>query len=92
MNLAWAKHWMGSFNREGLETAMDTYAYEVQFEDVTFAQKISGKAEPCHHAQDDVVQELGHIRKSQLTSVTKNTTSGAIGMAKRSKNRCGKGQ
>lgn len=60
---------MGSFNREGLEKAIDMYADDVQFEDVTFAHKISGKAKlteagyptqpvSCHHARDDVAQQL----------------------------------
>lgn len=45
MNLAWAKEWMGSFNAAGMEKALDMYADDVQFEDATFAHKVSGKAE-----------------------------------------------
>jgi steroid delta-isomerase-like uncharacterized protein len=45
MNLAWAKQWMSGFNREGLEKVMDMYTDDVQFEDVTFAHKVKGKAE-----------------------------------------------
>jgi steroid delta-isomerase-like uncharacterized protein len=45
MNLAWAKQWMASFSREGLERAIEMYADDVQFEDVTFAHKVSGRAE-----------------------------------------------
>ncbi|MGH7934140.1 MAG: ester cyclase [Candidatus Binataceae bacterium] len=36
---------MGSFNRDGLEKVMAMYADDVQFEDVTFAHKVSGKVE-----------------------------------------------
>lgn len=45
MNLAWAKEWMGSFSREGLDKVMGMYADDVQFEDVTFAHKVSSRAE-----------------------------------------------
>ena len=45
MNLAWAKEWLGSFSAAGMEKAMGMYADDVQFEDVTFAHKVNGKAE-----------------------------------------------
>jgi steroid delta-isomerase-like uncharacterized protein len=44
MNLDWAKQWMGNFSA-GVDTIMDMYADNVQFEDVIFAHSCNGKAE-----------------------------------------------
>lgn len=43
MNLAWAKEWMGAFSG-GINKVMDMYADDVEFEDIIFAEKLSGKA------------------------------------------------
>ena len=42
MNLEWAKQWIGNFST-GLDQLMDMYADDVQFDDVIFAHKVSGK-------------------------------------------------
>ena len=44
MNIDWAKQWMGKFSA-GVDTIMDMYADDVQFEDVIFAHSCNGKAE-----------------------------------------------
>ena len=41
MNAEWAKQWVGNFS--AVEPLLDMYADDVQFEDVIFAHKESGK-------------------------------------------------
>lgn len=45
MNLEWAKKWMGSYNRAGLERVVQLYADDVKFEDVTLGDRANGKLE-----------------------------------------------
>jgi steroid delta-isomerase-like uncharacterized protein len=43
MNLAWAKEWLEDFGGS-MDGLMNMYADDVEFEDIIFAEKFSGKA------------------------------------------------
>lgn len=77
MNLEWAKKWMGSYNRNGLEHLIELYADDVSFEDVTLGDRAAGKTEVKQALSGFLASPSSGENVFSVTSYTGNSEGGA---------------